>query len=122
MNLHKWLAALFVLLAPSGCASMATDQVQAPVPSHSHEDGQDMRCWQSGSRFGLRCSDPARSDCSPGYMPILPVRMSCPSSCEWDGTGACTWSVAMEAHPEGASRTKSAASHLCRFIALKPSQ
>jgi hypothetical protein len=32
-------------------------------------------------------------------MPILPVRMSGPSSCEWDGTGACTWSVAMEAHP-----------------------
>ena len=43
MNLHKWLAALFVLLALSGCASMATDQVQAPVPSHSHDDGPDMR-------------------------------------------------------------------------------
>ena len=70
-----------------------------------------------GSRFGLRCSDPARSDCSPGYMPIFPVRMSGPSSCEWDGTGACTWSVAMEAHPERASITKSVASDFRQFIA-----
>ena len=75
------------------------------------------RCWQSGSRFGLRCSDPARSDCSPGYMPIFPVRMSGPSSCEWDGTGASTWSVAMEAHPERASITKSVASDFRQFIA-----
>ena len=75
------------------------------------------RCWQSGSRFGLRCSDPARSDCSPGYMPIFPVRMSGPSPCEWDGTGACTWSVAMEAHPERASITKSVASDFRQFIA-----
>ena len=48
MNLHKWLAALFVLLAPSGCASMATDQVQGPVPSRSHDDGPDMRTGNMG--------------------------------------------------------------------------
>ena len=48
MNLHKWLAALFVLLALSGCASMAADQVQAPVPSHSHDDGPDMRTGNMG--------------------------------------------------------------------------
>jgi hypothetical protein len=48
MNLHKWLAALFVLLALSGCASMATDQVQPPVPSHSHHDGPDMRTGNMG--------------------------------------------------------------------------
>jgi hypothetical protein len=50
-------------------------------------------------------------------MPIFPVRMSGPSSCEWDGTGARTWSVAMEAHPERASITKSAASDFRQFIA-----
>ena len=50
-------------------------------------------------------------------MPIFPVRMSGPSSCEWDGTGACTWSVAMEAHPERASITKSVASDFRQFIA-----
>ena len=52
MNLHKWLAALFVLLALSGCASMATDQVQAPVPSHSHDDGPDMLHGQYGHVAG----------------------------------------------------------------------
>ena len=31
MNWRKSLATLFVMLALSGCASMATDQVQAPV-------------------------------------------------------------------------------------------
>ena len=48
MNLHKWLAALFVLLALSGCASMATDQLQAPVPSYLHDDGPDMRTGNMG--------------------------------------------------------------------------
>jgi len=50
-------------------------------------------------------------------MPIFPVRMSGPSSCERDGTGPCTWSVAMEAHPERASITKSVASDFRQFIA-----
>jgi len=48
MNWQKWLAVLFVMLALSGCASMATDQVQAPVPSHSHDDGPDMRTGNMG--------------------------------------------------------------------------
>jgi len=30
MNLHKWLAALFVMLALAGCAQAATEQGQAP--------------------------------------------------------------------------------------------
>src|SRR6516164_11538344 len=93
-------------------------ETTACLRAHHARQNTLQRCWQSGSRFGLRCSDPARSDCSPGYLPILPVRMSGPSSCEWDGTGACTWSVAMEAHPERASITKSTASHFCQFIAF----
>ena len=48
MNWRKSLATLFVLLALYGCASMATDQVQAPVPSHSHGDGPDMRTGNMG--------------------------------------------------------------------------
>ena len=48
MNLHRWLAALFVLLALTGCASTATDQVQAPVSSHSYDDGPDMRTGNIG--------------------------------------------------------------------------
>ena len=48
MNWRKSLATLFVMLALSGCASMATDQVQAPVPSDSHDDGPDMRKGNMG--------------------------------------------------------------------------
>jgi hypothetical protein len=48
MNWRKSLATLFVMLALSGCASMATDQVQAPVPSPSHDDGPDMRTGNMG--------------------------------------------------------------------------
>ena len=52
MNWQKRLATLFVMLALSGCASMATDQVQAPVPSHSHDDGPDMLHGQYGHVAG----------------------------------------------------------------------
>jgi uncharacterized protein YceK len=43
MNLHRFLAALFVLLALSGCAQVATEQEQAPVPSYPHDNGPDGR-------------------------------------------------------------------------------
>ena len=43
MNLHRCLAALFVLLALSGCAQVATEQEQAPVPSYPHDNGLDRR-------------------------------------------------------------------------------
>jgi hypothetical protein len=39
MNLHKRLAALFVLLALGGCAQVATGQGQAP---YSHDDEERM--------------------------------------------------------------------------------
>ena len=45
MNLNKWLAALFVMLALAGCAQAASEQGQAPnapYPSefdrHTHGD------------------------------------------------------------------------------------
>jgi hypothetical protein len=43
MNLHRWLTALLVLLALAGCASAATGQGQAPVPSYPRDNGPDMR-------------------------------------------------------------------------------
>ena len=43
MNLHKCLAALLVLLALSGCAQVATEREQAPVPSYPHDNGPDRR-------------------------------------------------------------------------------
>jgi len=43
MNLHRCLAAFFVLLALSGCAQVATEQEQAPVPSYPHDNGLDRR-------------------------------------------------------------------------------
>jgi uncharacterized protein YceK len=55
MNLHRCLAALFVLLALSGCAQVATEQAPAPVPSYPHDNGPDRRGddvggWAIGSR------------------------------------------------------------------------
>jgi len=43
MNLHRWLSALFVILALAGCVQMATEQEQAPVPSYPHDNGTDRR-------------------------------------------------------------------------------
>jgi len=43
MSLHRWLAALFVILAVAGCAQVATQHEQAPVPSYPHDNGPDMR-------------------------------------------------------------------------------
>jgi len=48
MNLHKWLAALFVLLVLGECAQVATEQQQAPVPCYQHDNGPD--------RPAIRCS------------------------------------------------------------------
>jgi hypothetical protein len=43
MNLYWWLAVVFVMLALAGCARMATEQEQAPVPSYPHDNGLDRR-------------------------------------------------------------------------------
>ena len=43
MNLHSWLAAVFVLLALTGCALVAPGQGQVSVPSYPHDNGLDMR-------------------------------------------------------------------------------
>jgi hypothetical protein len=37
MNLHRWLAAVFVMLAVAGCAQVATSQRQAPYAPHSSD-------------------------------------------------------------------------------------
>ena len=42
MNLHGWLAALFVLLMLAGCAQVATGQGQAPYAPYSHDDEERM--------------------------------------------------------------------------------
>ena len=43
MNLHRPLAALFVILALVGCAQAATGEGQAPDAPDSHDSGPDMR-------------------------------------------------------------------------------
>jgi hypothetical protein len=43
MNLQGWLAAVFFLLALAGCAQLATEQEQAPVPCYPHDNGPDRR-------------------------------------------------------------------------------
>jgi hypothetical protein len=42
MNLHRWLAALFLILALGGCAPVATGQGQAPYAPYSHDDEERM--------------------------------------------------------------------------------
>jgi hypothetical protein len=37
MNWHRWLTALFVMLALAGCAEAVTGQGQAPYPAHPLE-------------------------------------------------------------------------------------
>jgi hypothetical protein len=43
MNLHRRLAALFLLLALGGCAQMATGPGQAPYAPHPRDTGPDIR-------------------------------------------------------------------------------
>ena len=43
MNLHRWLAALLVLLALAGCAQMATEEELTPIPSYPYDNGPDRR-------------------------------------------------------------------------------
>jgi hypothetical protein len=50
MNLHRRLAALFVILALVGCAQVATGQGQAP---YSHESGTDTRSGVDGGSGGM---------------------------------------------------------------------
>jgi hypothetical protein len=46
MNLHRWLAALFLILALDGCAPVATGRGQTPYgpysPEEMHDRGPDM--------------------------------------------------------------------------------
>ena len=46
MNLNKWLAALFVMLALAGCAQAATEQGQPPSAPYPYND--DGRIDRSG--------------------------------------------------------------------------
>jgi hypothetical protein len=48
MNLHRRLAALFVILALVECAQVATGQGQAPDAPYSHDSGPDMRSGNNG--------------------------------------------------------------------------
>jgi len=48
MNLHRWLAALFVLLALAGCAQTTPGQGQTPAPSYPSDNGPDMRTGNMG--------------------------------------------------------------------------
>jgi hypothetical protein len=44
MNLLRWLAAVFVMLAVAGCAQVATSQREAPYAMHSSDpNGEDPR-------------------------------------------------------------------------------
>jgi hypothetical protein len=46
MNLHEWLAVLFVMLALAGCAQAATEQGQAPnAPYPRNLTGIRMGTW-----------------------------------------------------------------------------
>jgi hypothetical protein len=39
MNLHNWLAAVFVLLVLAGCVQMATEQGRSPYDSNMRQGG-----------------------------------------------------------------------------------
>ena len=52
MNLHKRLAALFLILALAGCAPVAMGPGQAPYTPYSHGDGADMRSGPDGGGGG----------------------------------------------------------------------
>jgi hypothetical protein len=41
MNLNRWLAAVFVLLALAGCAQVATEQGQPPYPLFARQRGNE---------------------------------------------------------------------------------
>ena len=43
MNLHRWFAALFVMLALAGCAQVTPGQGQTPAPSFLSDNGPDRR-------------------------------------------------------------------------------
>lgn len=53
MNLHRWLAALFVILALGGCAQVATGPGEAPYASYPRDSGADMRGGGDGGGGGM---------------------------------------------------------------------
>jgi hypothetical protein len=52
MNPHRWLAAVFVILALAGCAPVETGQGQAPASPYSRDSGADMRSGPDGGGGG----------------------------------------------------------------------
>jgi hypothetical protein len=42
MNLHRWLATVFVILALTGCVQVATGPGQAPHAPHSPDNNGNM--------------------------------------------------------------------------------
>jgi hypothetical protein len=52
MKLHNRLAALFLLLALTGCVQVASGQGQAPDAPYSHDSGSDMRSGPDGGGGG----------------------------------------------------------------------
>jgi hypothetical protein len=48
MNLHRRLAALFLILALCGCGQVATGQGQAPNAPYVHDSGGNMRSGNNG--------------------------------------------------------------------------
>jgi hypothetical protein len=52
MNPHRWLAAVFVILALAGCAPVETGQGQAPALPYSRDSGADMRSGPDGGGGG----------------------------------------------------------------------
>jgi hypothetical protein len=48
MNLHRRLAALFLILALCGCGQVTTGQGQAADPPYLHDSGPDMRSGNNG--------------------------------------------------------------------------
>jgi hypothetical protein len=67
MNLYRWLAIVFVILALAACAQMATGQEQAPIPSYPHDNGPDRRgdMMEPAGTIGVspdRCIEAPMSD------------------------------------------------------------
>ena len=59
MNLHRLLAALFLVLALGGCAQVATGQGQVPDAPYSHEMGDRVAM----ARAAVASSDQSAPEC-----------------------------------------------------------
>ena len=64
MNLNKWLAALFVMLALAGCAQAATEQGQVSTPERKYIGGRSKNASRTDAKRAAADARPR-----PGRVP-----------------------------------------------------